>query len=63
VRQLDRVVIGQQVAERSQADSPGALQGLGDQQVGSRALGRAELFDLFETSADAGERRRVPRLR
>src|SRR6516164_4805894 len=37
VRQLDRVVIGQQMAKRSQTDSPGALQGLGNQQVGSRA--------------------------
>src|SRR6516164_11014861 len=37
VRQFDRVVIGQQVAKRSQTDSPGALQGLSNQQVGSRA--------------------------
>ena len=29
----------------------------------SESLGRAELFDLFETSADSGERLRVPCLR
>jgi hypothetical protein len=37
VSQLGRVVIGQQVAKRSQTDSPGTLQSLGNQQVGSRA--------------------------
>ena len=37
VSQLDRVVIGEKMAERAELDSLGALQRLGDQQVGSRA--------------------------
>lgn len=37
VSQLDRVVIGEKMAERAEVDSLGALQRLGDQQVGRRA--------------------------